>query len=191
MISDRDYMGNVFGDDDGPPRNHKLYHPILSPKPDAPVSALITSDQVLTCYTHYRDKVTKPCLRHPGCPGCVARMARRWKGFLCVVSKMTGRSCIAELTAGAVESCPALMDRNRSLRGWELSLTRRGRATNAPVTASIRDARSVNGKDHLPPAFDLVASLFHLWGLDGADSDYLRPDNQPGPDDFRVPFMAE
>lgn len=169
-----------------PPPISKRFFPILSPKPDMPVKAIITSDRPLACWTHYHNRETFPCTRsNDTCSLCRARLSPRWKAYLCGMVAITGKSAVIELTAGAVHSCPKIIDEKAKLRGWGIELFRGGRAVNAPVRCKLFEAPPSISKGFIPPPFDLKSSLLRMWGNPFAGVDLSTEEvieNAPPPD---------
>lgn len=146
--------------------------PILSPRPGhRPIEAVVLSEAVFGCYTHYEGERTRPCFwmevgPGPGsrveCPYCKQGLPRRWKGYVAVQTARSGRLALVELTRAAMELCPRLHPGRSSLRGVALVVTRIGTSRQGRVVAQARD-QFPPGHPDLPPAPDVEAALIRLW----------------------------
>jgi len=152
----------VSWDDEAPPRGN-VYIPVVSPRPNQQLHLLITSDRWKGVWTHYFDERTRPCTgTELDCDGCFRKLARRWKAYFCGVLPVSGKNCIIELTHGAMQSCPALLDKSASFRGRRLTLFRKNAARNAPVCVRLEGAAV---DLFVPPSFDLLKALCNVWGI--------------------------
>lgn len=143
-------------------------------QPGAIHHVTVLSQHVLGCYQHYDGANTVPCIGLENrCRGCQEYKDRRWYGYLAVQLNSTGKRCILQLTAGAVDSCPSLGLHDGELRGRELIVRRRAGGKNAPVTLQMSLHRR---PEPLPEAFDVREALLAIWFVRN------RPGQQPPPD---------
>jgi hypothetical protein len=167
-VSQFESFDHIFGHD-APPREPGRKIDIISAQPGMEIRCVITSEWILTCRTHWLGAGdSKPCFRTAECPWCKMRLPSRWKGYLCGFLTTTYGACIIEVTAGAAEACPALIDRATALRGKIIALTRRGASANAPCHASLSERTGMLLRATLPQPFDLLKALFRIWRFDPA-----------------------
>lgn len=180
MISERPNDSDVFGGG-GPPRRPGRKVDIYSVKPGCELRVILTGRAVETCWTHWLgDGSSKPCLNHRGCPWCQKNLSRRWKAYVSAFCPATKAQCIVELTAHAVETCPALMDPTKDLRGKALVLIRANSARNAPVLARIETANATEQRLYTPACtFDLREQLFKIWRFDPSELARERGEEEP------------
>jgi hypothetical protein len=151
--------------DDEPPTEDRRFIPIVSPKPDASIRALIVGHKAYGVWTHFLEGKTHPCTGNAAtCQGCIRKISKRWKGYIGVYLPAVSRYAIAEITAEAVRHCPALTGKSASLRGRMIRVYRNGRHTNAPCRAEIEDQAQ---RGFVPPDFDVPAVLLRVWSVGG------------------------
>lgn len=172
MARDSD-IGHIQWDNNGP-GDRDQFIPILSPRPHQNLICLVTSERWQGVYTHYLDGRTRPCTGSElDCDGCYRKLARRWKAYLCAVGFGSGRRCIVELTQGAMESCPQVIDRTVNLRGRRIILSRDGNSKNGPVRCRLEASAA---DLFVPPPFNLMRALCVVWGIR-----YEPPEGDDGP----------
>lgn len=154
--------GPVQWDDNGPARSQK-WIPVVSPKPHQNLKLLITSDRWKGVYTHYFDERTRPCTGNElNCDGCYRKLAKRWKAYLCGAILPYGKMVIVELTQGAMQGCPEIIDRTTHLRGRVLEMWRAGTSKTSPVKVKLQPMQS---NLFVPDAFNLMEALCVIWGI--------------------------
>ena len=166
MMKETDWREQIFTPPPTPAAHRKKSYDVFSAKAGQERRAVILSAMVLRCNCHFAENTSKPCLNTPGCPWCEKRWPKREKGYLCGLNLYNGRLVLIELTTGAWESCPNLLNHSSPLRGQVIVLTRRGKANNSPVTARLEALPTRMREADLPPAWDLRAALFVLWEVD-------------------------
>jgi len=145
------------------PGQEKLFIPIVSPKVGSTTRVIITSEKWQGVYTHYFDCRTRPCTGSElDCDGCFKKLSRRWKAYLCGALMPNGRKVIVELTHGAMQGCPELVQTRESLRGRRLAISRNGTARNSSVRCTLEPSTS---ELFIPEPFDLMAALCKVWGV--------------------------
>lgn len=159
MLSD---IGDIRWQNEVPGHKEK-WIPIVSPKPKQPITVLVTSERWVGVSTHYYDDRTRPCTGSElDCEGCYRKLAHRWKAYLAAVLQGSGRECIAEMTHGALQACPQMVDRSTNLRGKRLVLWRGGTAKNGPLHIRLESSAA---DLFVPPPFDLMPALCRIWGI--------------------------
>lgn len=131
-------------------------------QPGKDLEAIILSDKLLGCYTHFWRKRTVPCAS-PDCPACCDGIPARWHGYLSVWSTRTRLVTVLELTSLAGSAVADYEDRHGSLRGALLHARRLGSRPNSPVQIAITpndcDLRT------LPRQINIERFLETIWGL--------------------------
>lgn len=145
------------------PKGEGRFYEVISPKSTQPVFMVVTSERWLGVYTHHFDDRTRPCTGSElDCDGCHRRLGRRWKAYLCGATFGTNRPVIIELTHGAVQSCPAMIDCNFNMRGRKIRVWR----TKPGKQSQVRCAFEGMPADYtVPPPFNLVQALCKVWGM--------------------------
>lgn len=166
MHETTDWRDQIFNVPPTQTAHRKKSYDVFSAKAGQERRSVILSARVLRCNCHFAENASKPCLNTPGCPWCNERWPKREKGYLCGLNLFNGRLVLIELTTGAWESCPTLLNHSSPLRGSVIRLTRRGKANNSPVCASLEPMPSRMKEGDLPPAWDLRAALFTLWEVE-------------------------
>lgn len=169
MIHERPPYESIFGGDEPPPPPHLRRYSLWAAKPGEELRVLLTSPRLLVCRTHYAPGESKPHVIHGPCPWCQGRTTPRWKAYGCACHTITGKSGIVEVTLNAVQSCPALDDPKKSLRGKLLVMNRRGLARNAPVWARLETPTGTLASWPLPAPFDLWQALLTIWQVSEED----------------------
>jgi len=131
-------------------------------QPGKPALFVVTSPDLLGCWTHYWGGRTVPC-EDSHCRPCLEGMPRRWHAYLGAYGPSTHSACLVELTALA---CQPLLDYRKAhgtLRGCEVRARRAGQALNSRliVTCSPADLQGLP----LPPPPDLPRCLAVLWSI--------------------------
>lgn len=127
-----------------------------------PLLAIVTSDDLLGCDTHYWGGRTVPCER-PECKACQASIPYRWHGYVALWDPNTREQFLFEFTARAAT---ALVDYRRTygtLRGAAICAQRTKQTKNARV--EIRCKPADLAKHTLPTAPDLRLALAVIWQL--------------------------
>jgi len=101
-----------------------------------------------------------PCLQdESACQGCKTGLAKKWLGYLCVISSMWGR-CFIELTPEAARQITDQAGGNGDLRGVRGRLYRTS-ANNGRLRFEVSEFRESSEK--LPKDEDVSPVLEWLW----------------------------
>ena len=124
--------------------------------------AVVTSDDLVGCPTHFYNKRTVPCTP-PDCPACAASYPWRWHGYLSASDLKTHEHFLFEMTAQAVEPLTLYRQRHHTLRGCMFEASRLGLHANGRVVIRCKpvDLTQVD----LPKSPDLIACLCHIWNV--------------------------
>lgn len=136
--------------------------PVRRTPPDRPLLAIVLSDDLLGCPTHYWGGRTLPC-EAPDCPACHASHPWRWHGYLAAIEPNTPWPFLFEITAAPADAFLHYRTLNQTLRACLFEARRLKPKANSRVI--IRCKPSGQSPDTLPPAPDLLACLSTLWDL--------------------------
>lgn len=138
---------------------------------------LVTSDNLLGCWTHFFAGHTCPCTA-PDCEACLAGAASRWHGYLSAIEGKTREHLLFELTALSAETFASYRLKQGTLRGCHVHASRVNSRPNARVHLVLKphDLTDVD----LPPAANLIAALCHIWGIPTIETE-ITNDPERGP----------
>ena len=123
---------------------------------------IVTSDNLIGCWTHFFGGRTVPCTR-PDCEACTAGTSSRWHGYLSAIDPDTSEHLLFECTASAAESFAVYRKRHETLRGCEFVADRVNPRPNARLRLKMKPADLAH--INLPQPANLQAALCHIWGL--------------------------
>lgn len=131
---------------------------------DRSLTAIVLADDVLGVDLHWMGR-SVPCSGDLNCPGCNPEkpLPTRWEGYVAIWYPRTNGVAITPITAGAVATLDVYRSQHGTLRGAEITCSRSGARSNAPLNVSLR--RSEVAELHLPPAPDIARVLRHIWKL--------------------------
>lgn len=186
---------------DRPPKDARgPAFPIRRTPPSRPLVAIVTSDNLVGCATHWWKGRTIPC-EAPDCEACREQMPWRWHGYFAALNPTTHEHFIFEMTAQAAEPFVEYFDHYDTLRGCMFEAVRIDRKPNGRVTIRCKpaDLQKIN----LPPSPSLTKALSILWNLPPAAvhvappspststaSDYRKRDAVPGPKQVIAEFAT-
>jgi hypothetical protein len=129
----------------------------------------IYSKHLFGINVHYVGRRSSPHYRNEKkCPGCRAKNAKRWKGFLHCFNINLGQEVFLELTPHSAKSLLSQLGTKGELRGNRIQVKRtdsdNGRLLISVLTAAPNLDKLPEGKDPLP-------SLLKFWGIDELDPD--------------------
>jgi len=127
-----------------------------------PLTAIVTSDDLLGCYTHFFGGRTVPH-EVQNCVACQKGVPYRWHGYVSAVDVSTHLHFLFETTAQAAEAFTQYRKANGKLRGCLFEATRMHRRHNGRVI--IRTKPADLGKVPLPDAPDLRVVLSVIWNI--------------------------
>lgn len=131
------------------------------------LQAIVTTDNLIGCPTHYFRSRTIPC-EQPNCEPCNQGFSWRWHGYLAALDPCTHEHFLFEFTAQAADAFRAYRDRYGTLRGClfqarRLSANRNGRVLIQTKPANLEHV-------HLPPEPDIKSALCHIWNIPRPDA---------------------
>ncbi len=130
------------------------------------IVALVTSDDLIGCDTHWWGGHTVPC-EGPECEAHAAGVPFRWHGYLAAVDTTTHLHFIFEMTAQAAESFKDYRKAHGTLRGCIFEAKRLKSAKNSRVCIRCKPADL--REQHLPKAPDLRRCMAIIWNLPDPD----------------------
>jgi len=129
---------------------------------DRPLNAIITSNDIIGCHTHYWGGRTVPC-EAPHCPACDEGMPSRWHAYLSVFDPKTHDHFLFECTAKAVQPLEEYRDSYGTLRGCFFSASRPKRRKNSKIIIAVRPADLT--KTRIPDALDVIRAMSIIWQM--------------------------
>lgn len=135
---------------------------LIRTPPAHPFLALVLSDNLVGCNTHYINQRTIPC-ETPTCESCEAGIGWRWHGYLAVVVDATKETVLFECTARAAEAFRAYHQLHGTLRGCHFKAVRLNQRPNGRVLIQAKPADLANV--NLPTAPNVQQLLCHIWNI--------------------------
>jgi len=132
--------------------------------PDAPLKGLITSDDLIGCYTHWWGGRTVPC-EDENCEACNANTPARWHCYLSVLESKSFDHFIFECTGKAALPLIDWRQNNGTLKGALMTAFRPKRRRNARVEIILKPYDISQLK--FPQAPDLIRAMSVIWQLPG------------------------
>jgi hypothetical protein len=133
---------------------------------------LVTSEDLLGCYTHFWGGRTLPC-DEPNCKACLEDVPARWHAYVAVLQAGTMKHCILETTAGPSLALVDYRNTYKTLRGCRIDASRQGANANARIHFHCTPLDLA--KLHLPPPPDLHRVLATIWRLKLPDASLTTP----------------
>lgn len=133
---------------------------LIRTRPGKPLTALITSDQLLGCYVHFWRGRTTPC-NGATCEACNDNRLKRWYGWVSACTLAMTENVILEITAACCDPIKDYVRTHGRLRGAQLFLERATAKQNSRLIARITESK--HSPDVLPAALDVVHVLEHIW----------------------------
>jgi hypothetical protein len=129
----------------------------------------VTLKGVITCtapydsFTHYLGGRTLPCSGTEDCPGCGLKR-KGWELYLSLWTVTPSKHVITALTPSAARELSDAAPDPNDLRGYFIELRRINTKNNGRMLCSLDQPEF---KRHgLPPAPDVRAHMYKIWGLD-------------------------
>lgn len=140
--------------------------PIVRTPAAKPLTAIITSLDLLGTYTHYYKGRTKPCER-PDCEPCANGIPFRWHAYVAAIQPANDLHFLFELTASAAEPLIDYRDQHGTLRGCLFEASRWNRRPNGRILIRTKPADLTERR--IPDAPDIQKCLAILWDLPNQD----------------------
>lgn len=149
--------------DRNPARPSALPHlPLERLKAGKKICGAITCLTPYDQHVHYLGGRTLPCAPE-NCPGCTAERRRGWELYVSLWTPKPSRHILTALTPAAALNLSDQVADPSNIRGWWLEIERVNVRANAKMIARViaPDDRPMN----LPPAPNLKAHMYKIWGL--------------------------
>lgn len=148
----------------GPPNKPDGYTlRILRTPAEKPITAIVTTTDVLGCNTHYVNHRTQPCEGSETCPFCAEGHSWRWHGYLAAMLTDSLEHILFEFTATASLTFANYQQLHTTMRGCLFKATRPSRRSNGRVVIQARPADEQ--RTRLPEPPDVKAVLCHIWNI--------------------------
>lgn len=147
-----------------PPETPERYRfRIIRTPASGTIAGIVSTVDLLGCYTHYVQSRTSPCEGSADCENCHAGHSRRWHGYLGVLLMPSLEHAIFEVTATASDIFKRYFDHHRTLRYCGFRACRPSKRPNGRVVIAVSHADEQ--KYQLPSPPDLQAILCHIWNV--------------------------
>lgn len=124
--------------------------------------AVVTSEDLLGCDTHFFGGHTVPCTR-PNCKACNEGLPFRWHAYFAALEQKTRLHFIFECTAQAAEPFKSYRDAHHTLRGCLFAAQRWHSRPNGRVIIRTQTLDLTNY--HLPLAPDVRKCMSIVWQI--------------------------
>lgn len=142
------------------PRGYGL--PIIRTPANRTLKAVVTSDQLIGCDTHFWGGHTVPCTR-PDCEADKAGIAYRWHGYISAFNPADELHFVFEMTAQAAAKFTTYREEHHTLRCCQFEAWRWGHKKNGRVILKLQ--HSAIPTHALPEAPDLANVMAIIWRL--------------------------
>lgn len=142
------------------PHGHGL--PIVRTPATRSLTAIVTSESLVGCDTHFWGGHTIPCDR-PECEACNNAIPYRWHGYLTAFNPADQLHFIFEMTAQAAQTFLAYQDIHNVLRCCKFEAWRWGHRKNGRVIIKVE--HSAYASHALPAAPDIPNVMAVIWRL--------------------------
>lgn len=124
------------------------------------ILGIVTSNDIEGCWTHWDKYRTQPC---PGedCPLCRDGQPRRWQGWLSLVSQVTERQIVVQVSPLAAQTLGEIRTKYGKLRGLLVEFTRAAKRPNARIIVEARQLPKPPA--HLPPPVNIQKYMELIW----------------------------
>lgn len=136
--------------------------PLVRTPAGKPLTAVVTSTDLVGCDTHYWGGHTVPC-EDPDCDACNHGIPKRWHGYVAAVNLDTRTHFIFEFTAHASLAFIGYRDQYETLRGCMFQARRATTSANSRLMIVTRPADLQ--KIALPAEPDVIRILATIWSL--------------------------
>jgi len=160
---------------DLPAESKKIAFSLRRTPPDRPLKALVTTENLLVCTTHWWTGRTVPC-EADECEACKAGAPGRTHAYIAALEHGTREHFIFECTAKAAAPFALWLEAYPTLRGCYFLALRPKRRRNAAVEITCKpfDLSTVT----LPPPPDIPAAMALIWQLPGTSICIAQPGDE-------------
>ncbi len=136
--------------------------PVRRTPTSSALQAIVTSENLIGCHTHYYGGRTVPC-EGPNCPAHQEGLPFRWHAYLSAIETKTNLHFLFECTAQAAEAFIQYRDAYHTLRGCYFQAKRWKPRPNSRVIIQTKPCKL--DEVILPSPPDLIKVLAILWGI--------------------------
>lgn len=136
--------------------------PIRRTPAGKPMEAIVTSFDLIGCFTHFYKGQTVPC-EGEDCPAHLEGIPFRWHAYMTAVDYHNNLHFIFECTAISAEFFTAFRSQYMSLRGCHFKATRWNNRPNGRIL--VRTKMADLAERTLPDPPDLQKAMAILWSL--------------------------
>lgn len=136
--------------------------PLIRTPAGTPLRAIITSDGLIGCHTHFFGGHTIPC-EQPTCKACLEGIPSRWHGYVACYSFHSQLHFIFEMTAQAAIPLQEYFREHKTLRGCQIEAYRWGKRANGRVV--VKTATTATPPSLLPQPPDIRKVMALIWQL--------------------------
>ena len=147
-----------------PPKTENRGYDLRRTPPDKPIKGIITSNDIIGCYTHWWGGRTVPC-EDENCEACKANTPSRWHCYLSILEAGSRDHFIFECTGKAALPLIEWRNSHGTIRGTHLTASRPKRRRNARVEIILRPF-DISGII-VPEAPDLARAMAVIWQIPG------------------------
>lgn len=140
--------------------------PIRRTPSNRPLTAIVTSEDLIGCYTHFYKGSTVPCTE-PDCPAHLDGIPYRWHSYMTAVDCQNNLHFIFEVTALGAKYFTDYRDIHNSLRGCKFQAQRWNNRPNGRILIQMKPCDQA--ERHLPEPPDLAKCMAILWSLPAPD----------------------
>lgn len=151
--------------------------PIRRTPPNKPLTAIVTSEDLIGCYTHFWKGSTVPC-DGPQCDAHQAGIPYRWHAYMSAVDTMNNLHFIYEVTALGAKNFTDYRDIHNTLRGCFFQARRWNSKPNGRILIQMKPCDQ--SERHLPSPPDLRKCMAIIWSLpaDSVTTPNVHPENR-------------
>jgi len=130
------------------------------------LQAIVTSHDLIGCYTHFFHGSTKPC-EGESCEACAEGMPFRWHAYFAAVDVLNHLHFVFEVTALGAKHFTDYRDLHGTLRGCQFIARRWNNRPNGRILIQTKPADLTEINIPLPP--DLKSCMAIIWSLPADD----------------------
>lgn len=145
------------------PRGNAL--PIRRTPASRPLQAIVTSPDLIGCYTHFYKGQTVPC-EAPTCEACADGLPFRWHAYMTAVDVFNHLHFIFEVTAIAAKTFTEYREKHGTIRGCQFIAKRWNNRPNGRILIQTKPADL--GETLIPEPPNLQKAMAILWSLPDA-----------------------
>ena len=149
---------------DTPPKgsDHPSFRIVRTPA-DKPITAIVTSEEIVGCTTNFVQNRTIPCEGPDTCEHCAAGHSWRWHGYLSAMLTTTHEHILFEFTAPPSDTFRNYLLRYKTLRGCVFTARRPSGRPNGRVVVTCKYVAPTDLR--IPARPNIRNILCRVWNL--------------------------